>query len=129
MPVASYFDYTYIFTQFLYKYMPMFKFCLFCQYNKPCILNCQGAFNYIHIFGSAYRVQSVFIWRCTSSNNARTIITAFLVSSRSPVLLADDTSGIISSIPATVTIAAYKSDFHALHTIKYINIHTNNKTG
>ena len=40
-----------------------------------------------------------FIWRCTSSNNARTIIMAFLVSSRSSVLLADNTSGIVSSIP------------------------------
>ena len=44
-------------------------------------------------------------------------ITAFLVSSRSPVLLADDTSGIVCSIPATVTITAYKADFHALQTI------------
>ena len=95
----------------------MLKLSLFCLYNKPCILNCQGAFNYIHSPGSAYRVQSVFIWRCTSSNNARTIITAFPVSSRSPVLLADDTSGIVRSIPKTVTITAYKADFHALQTI------------
>ena len=68
-------------------------------------------------FPAVFPCAICFIWRCTSSNNARTIITAFLVSSRSPVLLADDTSGIVRSIPKTVTITAYKADFHALQTI------------
>ena len=49
--------------------------------------------------------------------HAGAIITASPVLSRSPVLLADDTSGIVRSIPKTVTITAYKSDFHALQTI------------
>ena len=71
-------------------------------------------------------MQSVFIWRCTSSNNARTIITAFLVSSRSPVLLADDTSGIVRSIPKAVTITAYKADFHAIEHHKYKKLYQNN---
>ena len=71
-------------------------------------------------------MQSVFIWRCTSSNNARTIITAFLVSSRSPVLLADDTSGIVRSIPKAVTITACIADFHAIEHHKYKKLYQNN---
>ena len=78
----------------------------------------------------SFRVQSVFCLEMHKRQQRKDdYITAFPVSSRSPVLLADDTSGIIRSIPETVTITAYIADFHALHTIKYINIHTNNKTG
>ena len=66
----------------------------------------------------SFRVQSVFCLEMHKLQQRKDdYITAFPVSSRSPVLLADDTSGIVSSIPLTVTITAYKADFHALQTI------------
>ena len=118
MPVAFYFDNTDIFTQLLYKYMPMFKLCLFCPYNNTCILNCQCAFNYIHIPGSAYRVQSVFIWRCTSSNNARTIIQRHSLSRAVRLYyLQTIQAELFAVFRKTVTITAYRADFHALQTI------------
>ena len=67
----------------------------------------------------SFRVQSVFCLEMHKLQQRKDdYITAFPVSSRSPVLLADDTSGIIRSIPKTVTITAYKADFHALQTIR-----------
>ena len=42
--------------------------------NKAILHGITSIFLYFDFYVSAYRVQSVFIWRCTSSNNARTII-------------------------------------------------------
>ena len=95
---------------FLFSFSPCYHLHTFIILTSPCVFPCAIC----------------FIWRCTSSIITRTIIAAFLVSSRSSVLLAGDTSGIVRSIPASVTITACIADFYAIEHHKYKKLYQNN---